>query len=110
MSNEMNFDGVSSANWKDLPGNEVATGIFERVLWKGDEGKRAIIFEFKAGAKFPGIEVHASGPEQIYVISGIFNDGRQDHAVGSFINNPIGSAHIPQSQQGCVVLVIYPEG
>lgn len=110
MNSEVNFDGVTSNNWKDLPSNEVVTGIFERVLWKGDNGKRAIVFEFKAGAKFPEIEVHEEGPEQIYVISGIFNDGREDHAEGAFINNPVGSAHVPQSQQGCVVLVIYPEG
>lgn len=110
MSNEMNFDRVTSANWKDLPGNEVAKGIFERVLWNGEKGKRAIVFEFKAGAKFPGLEVHELGPEQIYVISGVFNDGKEDHAEGSFINNPIGSAHVPQSLQGCVVLVIYPDG
>ena len=110
MSNEMNFDGVTSANWKDLPGKEVATGIFEHVLWNGDKGKRVIVFEFKAGAKFPGIEVHKFGPEQIFVISGIFNDGWKDYTEGSFIFNPIGSAHVPQSRQGCVVLVTYPEG
>lgn len=110
MSNNLNFEGVTSVNWRNIPGSEVATGIFERVLWKGDKGKRAIVFEFKAGSKFPGIEVHEAGPEQIYVISGMFNDGKKDHAAGSFINNPIGSAHVPQSQQGCVVLVTYPEG
>jgi anti-sigma factor ChrR (cupin superfamily) len=110
MNSKVNFDGVTSKNWKDLPGNEVVTGIFERVLWKGGNGERAIIFEFKAGAKFPGIEIHENGPEQIYVISGIFNDGRENHPEGAFINNPIGSAHIPQSAEGCVVLVIYPEG
>lgn len=110
MKQEVNFDGVVSNNWKDIPGKEVATGILERVIWEGENGKRAIVFEFKTGAIFPGIEVHEVGPEQIYVISGVFNDGRQDHMEGAFINNPIGSAHVPQSRQGCVVLVIYPEG
>ncbi|MEE9337081.1 MAG: cupin domain-containing protein [Methylococcaceae bacterium] len=110
MNSKVNFDGVTSSNWKDLPCNEVVTDIFERTLWKGDNGKRAIILEFKADAKFPGIEIHEKGTEQIYVISGIFNDGRENHSEGAFINNPIGSAHIPQSAEGCVVLVIYPEG
>ncbi len=110
MSNEMNFDGVISANWKILPGTEVATGIFEHILWNGDNGKRALVFEFKAGAKFPSLEAHDIGPEQIYVISGIFNDGRDDHMEGTFIYNPKGSAHVPQSRLGCAVLVIYPEG
>ena len=110
MNSIVNFDGVTSTNWKNLPSSEVVTDIFERVLWKGDNGKRAIVFEFKAGAKFPGIETHEKGAEQIYVISGVFNDGRENHAEGAFINNPVGSAHIPQSSEGCVVLVIYPEG
>lgn len=110
MSNSLNFDGVITANWKTAASTEVAEGIYERVLWRGDNGKRVIVFEFKAGATFPGIEVHEIGPEQIYVISGIFNDGREDFTAGSFIHNPIGSAHVPQSKHGCVVLVSYPEG
>ncbi len=110
MKDKMNFDGVSSVNWKDLPKNEVAPGIFERLIWSGKQGKRAIIFEFRAGSKFPGLDIHESGPEQVYVISGIFNDGRDDHPEGSFINSPLGSAHVPQSKEGCIVLVLFPEG
>lgn len=110
MINTMNFNGVTSSNWKDVAKNEVASGIFEGVIWQGDKGKRTLIYEFKAGAKFPGLDRHDSGPEQVYVISGIFNDGQNDHAEGSFINNPKGSAHVPQSEKGCVVLVSYPEG
>ena len=83
MNNIVNFDGVTSTNWKNLPSNEVATDIFERVLWKGDNGKRAIVFEFKVGAKFPGVKTHEKGPEPIYVISGVFNDGRENHAEGA---------------------------
>lgn len=110
MSNKMNFNGVVANNWKNKQGKEVANGIFERVVWEGDNGKRAIVFEFNAGAKFPGLDIHDVGPEQIYVISGVFNDGREDHNEGSFIHNPRGSAHVPQSNTGCVVLVTYPEG
>ncbi len=110
MDRELNFNGVTSTNWKSVPEKEIATGIFERTLWEGKNGKRAVIFEFKAGSKYPGIDFHQSGPEQIYVISGVFNDGKEDHNEGSFINNPIGSAHIPQTKSGCVVLVTFPEG
>ncbi len=110
MTNAMNFDGVTSSNWKNVAKKEVAPGIFERVIWQGNKDKRALIFEFKAGAKFPGLDHHNSGSEQVYVISGVFNDGRNDHVEGSFINNPKGSAHVPQSEKGCVVLVLYPEG
>jgi anti-sigma factor ChrR (cupin superfamily) len=110
MKNELNFDGVTSTNWKEIQSKEVATGIFERVIWEGDDGKKAVVFEFNPGAIYPGIDQHGPGPEQIYVISGIFSDGREDHVEGSFINNPTGTSHIPQSKKGCVVLVTYPEG
>ncbi len=109
MKEKLNFKGITSKNWKEIKGNKVAEGISERIVWEGENGKKAIIFEFDAGSKYPGIDKHELGPEQIYVISGIFNDGRDDHSEGSFINNPIGTSHIPQSSDGCVVLVTFPE-
>ena len=110
MNKNMNFEGVTSSNWKSKESKEAATGIYERVLWEGERGKKAVVFEFTSGAKFPGLDVHDSGPEQIYVISGTFNDGKDDHEEGSFIHNPEGSSHVPQSKNGCVVLVTYPDG
>ncbi|WP_407833463.1 cupin domain-containing protein [Vibrio rotiferianus] len=106
----LNFLGVTSLNWHDVIREEVAPGIYQRPLWEGDKGKRASILEFEPGAKYPGIDIHLSGPEQIFVVSGVFNDGKKDHKEGSFINNPVGSSHIPQSKLGCIILIIYPEG
>ncbi|MBV1921702.1 MAG: cupin domain-containing protein [Pseudomonadales bacterium] len=108
--NAVNFTGITSNNWKSVNKKQVAPGIYERSIWSGEEGKRAVVFEFEAGAKFPGVDTHLTGPEQIFVISGVFNDGRNDYDEGSFINNPLGSAHIPQSKQGCTVLITFPEG
>ncbi|MBL1319695.1 MAG: cupin domain-containing protein [Methylophaga sp.] len=105
MKEELNFKGITSKNWKKIQGNKFAEGISERTVWEGGNGKKAIIFEFSPGSKFPGIDKHETGPEQIYVISGIFNDGRDDHREGTFINNPIGTSHIPQSSHGCVVML-----
>jgi anti-sigma factor ChrR (cupin superfamily) len=110
MDQIMNFDGVTTTNWKKQASKEVAAGIYERIVWQGEKGKRAVVYEFSSGAKFPGLDTHEIGPEQIYVISGTFNDGREDHEEGTFIHNPIGSSHVPQSKEGCVVLVTYPEG
>lgn len=110
MANEMNFAGVISSNWNDIEATECADGITVRVLWEGDNGKRALVYEFAAGAVYPGIDVHEVGPEQVYVISGVFNDGREDFTAGSFTYNPKGSAHAPQTESGCVILVLHPEG
>ena len=110
MSEELNFEGVMSSNWKDLELTECADGITMGVLWEGENGKRAEVYEFSPGAVFPGLDVHESGPEQVYVISGVFSDGREDFPAGSFIHHPMGSSHAPQSAPGCVLLVLFPEG
>ncbi len=106
----VNLEGVTAINWKTTQSNEVAPNIFEYIVWEGMGGKKAIVFKFNPGAKFPGLDSHDSGAEQIYVISGTFSDGENNYSEGSFIHNPQGTAHIPQSMNGCVVLVIYPEG
>ncbi len=108
MDGEVNYEGITSTNWRDTQSKEVAPGIFERIIWEGEAGKRAVVLEFQAGAKFPSVDSHQSGPEQIYVISGVFSDGQADYAEGSFIHNPLGSAHIPQSKTGCIVLITFP--
>ncbi len=110
MTEEMNFEGVLSVNWQDVETEEAAPGITQRILWQGDNDKRVVVVEFQPGAVFPGLDVHGPGPEQVFVISGDFNDGRDIFKAGDFIHNPAGSAHIPKSETGCVLLVIYPEG
>ncbi|MDT5269347.1 MAG: hypothetical protein QOH49_1533 [Acidobacteriota bacterium] len=55
-------------------------------------------------------DVHEPGPEEVFVVSGVFNDGVRDYPAGSFIHAPAGSSHVPQSRTGCVLFVFYPEG
>ena len=110
MSEEMNLKGVVSCNWKDIKAEEAAPGITQRILWEGNNGKRVEVYEFEAGAAYPGLDVHEPGPEQVYVISGIYNDGSHHYKAGDFINYPIASSHSPQSENGCVLLVNFPEG
>jgi anti-sigma factor ChrR (cupin superfamily) len=110
MSDDMNFEGVVAVNWQDVEAVEGAPGITQRKLWQGDDNKRVEVVELAANTVYPGLDVHEPGPEQVFVISGDFNDGRQTYKTGDFIHNPAGSAHIPQSKNGCVLLVIFPEG
>lgn len=110
MSEEMNLKGVASCNWKDVKAEEAAPGITQRVLWEGNNGKRVEVYEFEAGAAYPGLDVHEPGPEQVYVISGVYNDGSHHYKAGDFINYPVASSHSPQSENGCVLLVNFPEG
>jgi len=106
----INLEGVVATKWQDVPAKEISPGIRKRILWQGANGAKAQILEIDAGAKLNRLDVHAPGPEEVYVVSGIFNDGVHNYPAGSFIHNPAGSAHVPQSNEGCVLFVFFPEG
>ena len=106
----MNLEGVVAANWKDVPAKEICPGIRKRNLWHGHNGAVAQIVEIDAGAVFTSVDVHAGGPEEIFVVSGVFGDGAHEYPAGTFIHNPAGSSHVPQSKEGCVIFVFSPEG
>ena len=107
---QINLAGVSSCNWQSVPAVEIYPGIRRRHLWQGANGAKALILEIDAGASFTELDVHQPGPEEVLVLSGVFSDGVYDYAQGSFIHNPAGSAHVPQSKEGCVLFVFFPEG
>ena len=106
----INLEGVVSSNWRDLPAKEIFPGIRKRAMWRGASGAKAQVLEIDAGARFAVLDTHSPGPEEIFVVSGVFNDGVHDYPAGTFIHNPAGSAHIPQSREGCVLFVFFPEG
>ena len=87
-------------------------GIRVLPLWRAASPSpaRALLVEIDAGARWQGLDVHEPGPEEVYVVSGEFNDGVRCYAAGTFIHNPAGSSHVPQSESGCTLFVFYPEG
>ena len=96
---------------KDAPVRELFKGVRVRPLWKDGGGPaRALVLEVAPGCGWEGIDVHEPGPEEVYVVSGVFNDGVRDYPAGTFIHNPAGSSHVPQSETGCTLFVFYPEG
>ena len=97
-------------NQDDVVPREIYPGIRKRVLWQGSNGAKAQILEIDPGARFLKLDVHHPGPEEVYVVSGTFNDGARDYPAGSFVHNPAGSSHLPQSKEGCVLFVFFPEG
>ncbi|MEV0260082.1 cupin domain-containing protein [Streptomyces sp. NPDC050617] len=104
------MDGYVWAEAADVPAKELFPGIRLRTLWTGAEGASAHILEIDPGGCWEGLDVHEPGPEEVYVASGVFNDGVRDYPAGSFIHAPAGSSHIPQSATGCTLFVFYPEG
>jgi quercetin dioxygenase-like cupin family protein len=94
---------------RNAPVREPAPGLRVHDLWRGD-GRLAQLVEIAPGARYPGIDRHEPGPEECFVVSGVFNDGVRDYSAGSFIHCPAGSEHVPQSTTGCVLFLFYPEG
>ena len=81
-----------------------------RRLWAHPDGAAAYVVDIAPGARWPELDVHSPGPEEVFVARGTFNDGERDYPEGSFIHCPSGSSHWPQSQTGCRLFVLYPHG
>jgi anti-sigma factor ChrR (cupin superfamily) len=111
---EMSLEGVFGVHVDAINPVEYALhpGVGRRALLKSDSatGPRILLVEFDPGRGFLELDVHQPGPEYIYVLQGIFHDGAREYPAGSFIHNPTGSSHIPQSATGCKLLVILPAG
>lgn len=107
---KIDLTGVESGYWHTAPASEIYPGVIKHELWRGLDGAKALILEFAPGAAFTETDEHFPGPEEVFVVSGIFNDGVHDYPAGSFIHSPTGSAHVPQSKTGCVLFVFFPQG
>ncbi|WP_051162675.1 cupin domain-containing protein [Nocardia brevicatena] len=108
--NGPDMPGYTWSTVADAPVRELFPGIHLRSLWSGSRGASAHVLEMAAGSRREGVDVHSPGPEEVFVVSGTFNDGVRDYPTGSFIHAPAGSWHVPQTATGCVLFVFYPEG
>lgn len=108
----MNLKDVNRVRADDVPATDYYPGIRKRVLLASETpgGPRILQVEIDAGKHFLDVDVHDSGPEYVYVIEGTFGDGVYEYPAGTFIQNPKGSSHIPQSKTGCKLMVIFPTG
>lgn len=98
------------ATAQDTPARELFPGIRLRSLWSGENGATAHVLEMDPNSCWEGIDVHQPGPEEVFVVSGTFNDGVRDYPAGSFIHAAAGTSHVPQTKTGCTLFVFYPEG
>lgn len=110
MSIEQSATRYMWANVEDAPVHEIFPGIRARPLWKGDNGAKSYVLEMDPNSSWQGIDVHEPGSEEVYVVSGVFNDGDRDYPAGSFIHAPAGSSHVPQTSTGCTLFLFYPDG
>ena len=88
--------------WVDSPIAGVERMMLDRI---GDEVARATsLVRYVPNSTFSA-HVHGGG-EEFFVLEGEFGDEHQVYPAGSYVRNPIGTAHSPQvGEQGCVILV-----
>ena len=103
-------EGYVWARVRDAPSRELFPGIRLRPLWTNADGASAHVLEMDPRTGWEGRDVHEPGPEEVFVLSGVFNDGVRDYPAGSFIHAPAGSWHVPQTVTGCTLFLFYPEG
>ncbi len=107
---QIELEGVVSAHMHTAPVKEIYPGVRRRDLWRDASGAKAMMVEIDPGAAFIELDVHQPGPEEVFVVSGIFCDGVHAYPAGTFIHHPVGTSHVPQSVDGCVLFVFYPQG
>ena len=81
------------------------TGVARRKLDRiGDEVARATsLVRYDPGSAFS--EHTHGGGEEFFVLEGTFQDEHGDYPAGTYVRNPVGSAHTPGSAEGCVIFV-----
>jgi anti-sigma factor ChrR (cupin superfamily) len=89
-------------HWVDSPMPGVQRMMLDRI---GDEVARATsLVRYAPGSKFSR-HVHGGG-EEFYVLAGEFGDEHQAYPAGTYVRNPIGTAHSPRvGDQGCIIFV-----
>lgn len=93
-------DGASLP-WVASPSPMVERRMLER---RGDELARATsLVRYAPGSRFPSHR--HDGGEEFLVLDGVFCDQHGDFPAGTYVRNPVGSAHAPHTDQGCVIFV-----
>lgn len=91
----------SSLPWQASPMQGVDRRMLDRV--GGEVARATSIVRYAPGSSFPG-HVHAGG-EEFIVLEGVFQDEHGDYPAGTYVRNPVGTAHVPSSAPGCTIFV-----
>jgi anti-sigma factor ChrR (cupin superfamily) len=89
------------AEWVPSPQPGVDRLMLDRI---GDEIARATsLVRFAPGSSFPFHE-HGGG-EEIFVLEGVLEDEHGIYPAGTYLRDPIGTAHTPFTKDGCLIFV-----
>src|SRR5690242_17095763 len=88
--------------WRPSPMAGVERQMLDRI---GDEVARATsIVRYAANARFSS-HTHGGG-EEFFVLAGSFHDDTGDYPEGTYVRNPIGTAHAPWAGPDGAVLFV----
>lgn len=89
-------------DWVDSPMPGVERMMLDRI---GDEVARATSLVRYAPDSTFSRHVHGGG-EEFFVLEGEFGDEHRSYPAGTYVRNPIGTAHSPRvGQRGCTIFV-----
>lgn len=89
------------AGWIPSPSPGVERIPLDRI--GGEVARATSLVRYAPGSQFPTHTHH--GGEEFFVLEGTFSDETGDFPAGSYVRNPIGTAHAPHSAEGCVIWV-----
>lgn len=80
-------------------------GVDRRMLDRigGEVARATSIVRYAPQSSFS--EHTHSGGEEFIVLEGTFQDEHGDYPAGTYVRNPIGTHHIPRSDDGCTIFV-----
>lgn len=92
---------TNKVDWEAAP----LAGVHRRKLDRiGDEIARATsLVKYEPNSSFSP-HTHGGG-EEFFVMEGTFSDNHGDYPAGTYVRNPIGTAHTPHSKDGCIIFV-----
>lgn len=99
--NKREYVRTSNIDWVPSPAGGVDRKPLDRI--GGEVARATSLVRYAENSEFPR---HShNGGEEFFVIEGVFSDEHGDFPAGTYVRNPIGTAHTPASRPGCVIFV-----
>jgi len=98
-------DLVARVERGEFAWDELRPGVDIHRLYQSDDGGSAALLRYAPGGHVP--PHRHRGYEQIFVLSGSQRDDRGTYGPGSLVVNPPGTEHAVDSDEGCLVLIVW---
>ena len=93
-----------AADWRPTKTDGVAVKVLRSDKTTGES---SFLLKLEAGARVPAHD-HPGG-EELYVLDGDFQVGRDRLGAGDYLYTPPNVVHAASSERGCLVLVMLPQ-